>query len=194
MRVSEALIEQSDDWAHSARDIALIPQLGIVCCFISKNASSFLKTYLSCLGAGKPLTRPRRNPHMPSNTGFQGAEQLGHQKMSDILLDPSVPKIILGRHPVSRLRSAFVSRVRTWQREIYDSHNRTDWGPLRQRIVGHLQKRHSAEPLEALATPVHWGDLVDYVCHTPSGQLDRHLLLHDAAAASANHFKKTALS
>lgn len=113
---------------------------------------------------------------MPANTGFKGVEELGHSKMSDLLEDSSIPKVILGRHPVSRLESAFRSRVRTWQRETWDSHNRDDWIRLRQQVSGRKFGRHAAEPLEGIATELEWNDLVDFVSNTLSGDLDRHLV------------------
>jgi hypothetical protein len=176
MLLTEHLIERSALTPFAVRDIAFIPPLGIVSCFVSKNASSFLKTYLSCLAQNRPFSPPKKNPHMPGNTGFQGVEQLGHKKMSLILEDPSVPKIILGRHPVSRLRSAFISRVATWKEESYDSANRSEWVLLRQQIYGFVSGRHAAGPIEAQSREITWDDLVNYVSATPSAELDRHLI------------------
>jgi len=185
LRITEILLERHEGFAFPLRDISFIPGLGIICCFVSKNASSFLKTYLSCLASGKPYSKPQRNPHMPANTGFQGVEELGHSRMSDMLEDGSIPKVILGRHPISRLESAFRSRVKTWQRETWDSHDRADWIRLRQQIAGRAFGRHGAEPLEGMATGLDWNDLVEYVSHTLSGDLDRHLVPQTYFAATS---------
>lgn len=122
---------------------------------------------------------------MPANTGFQGVEELGHSRMSDMLEDGSIPKVILGRHPISRLESAFRSRVKTWQRETWDSHDRADWIRLRQQIAGRAFGRHAAEPLEGIATGLDWNDLVEYLSHTLSGDLDRHLVPQTYFAATS---------
>ena len=160
----------------SVRDISFVPELGIIVSFISKNASSYLKTYISCLARNKPFSHPKTNPHTPANTGFQSAEQLGHNEMSRLLTDPSIPKVVVGRHPVSRLLSAFSSRVSTWHREVYDSYNRAEWFTLRQTILGTATASHAVPAMAAISQEISWSDLVDHVLTTPAGQLDRHLV------------------
>lgn len=176
MLLTEKLLERSALTPFVVRDISYIPKLGIVSCFISKNASSFLKTYLYCLSRDSEFSAPQKNPHMPQNTGFKGVEQIGHHRMSAILNDPSVPKIILGRHPVTRLVSAFTSRIMTWQREHYDSDRREQWIVLKQQILGSVRGEHASHQVEALSREVTWSDLVNYVCSTPSVDLNRHLV------------------
>ena len=174
--LSETLGERHALAPFAVRDISYIPELKIVMSFVSKNASSFLKTYLSCLARNKPFTVPNKNPHMPANTGFLSVEQLGHKKMSDLLTDSSVPKVLVGREPISRLLSAFASRVVTWQRERYDSHNRSEWITLRQMVLGTSARAHAVNPMTAIKEEITWSQLVDYVMETPAGELDRHLM------------------
>ena len=176
MLLTQMLMERSYPVSFSVRDIAYIPQLGLVSAFVSKNASSFLKTYLSCWARGSDFLSPKKNPHMPYNTGFQGVEQLGHQRMSELLRDRSVPKTVVGRHPVERLVSAYLTRIRTWQRETYDSHNRSDWVTVRQAVAGKKQGAHSLSALAAIGADISFDDLVGYVAQTPSPLLDRHLV------------------
>lgn len=158
------------------RDLVLVPALGLVVCFISKNASTFLKTYIASLARGTPLRRPDRNPHLLLHTGFKGIEELGPRRFSEILSDTSIPKVTVGREPVRRLVSAYRTRVRTWQRERYDSGERAEWVELRQAVLGTAHGRHAARPIEALSTEIGWRTLVDHVAGTPSGLLDRHLV------------------
>ncbi|NDC89705.1 MAG: hypothetical protein EB075_13075, partial [Bacteroidetes bacterium] len=154
MLLTEHLVERTALAPFSARDISYIPRLNIVFAFISKNASSFLKAYLANLHRGRKFSQPTRNPHMPGNNGFQGVEQLGHRRMSEILNDPSVPKVVVGRHPVNRLVSAYLTRVVTWQRESYDSWNRSEWFVLRQLVAGLNHFSHAAPTINALQSDI----------------------------------------
>jgi hypothetical protein len=104
--------------------------------------------------------------------------------MSEILVDPSVPKVVVGRNPISRLKSAYFSRVATWQKESYDSWNRSEWFVLRQLVDGPRHDSHASPTLNALTSDISWHDLLDYVCTTPSLDLDRHLVPQTHFAAT----------
>ncbi len=157
-------------------DLVYIPQFHLVFAFISKNASSLMKTYFTSLANGMAVRPPARNPHVRTNTGFLSEHELGATKMAELLADPSIPKIVLGRDPVSRLVSAWNSRVHTWTLQPYQSPQELrDWVRIRQEIAGHSQDQHAAPARASLIEKIPFATLVDYVAATPSSLLDRHL-------------------
>lgn len=156
-------------------DICFIPKLGIVFAFISKNASSLLKTYLAAAARGAPTNYPSKNPHVHSNTGFLGVHQIGEAEMNRVLTDPGIPNVVVGRNPMDRLVSGWRSRIQTWHLERYQ--NTTEfagWTEARQRILGHALGSHAAPVHLALSEEIPLEMLVDYVQATPSSLLDRH--------------------
>jgi len=157
------------------KDISFVPHLGIVFAFISKNASSLLKTYLSTALWDSSSGLPRKNPHELKNTGFLSVDDLGLPVMNEILTDASTPRVVLGRNPVDRLLSGWRSRVHTWHLESYQSARElTDWLEIRQRILGQSYGCHAAPARDALTSEIPISMLVEYVEDTPSSLLDRH--------------------
>ncbi len=184
--ISDRLMARYPFSTQQARDLVFVPRLGVVVCFISKNASSFLKAYIAALSRGSSFQRPTRNPHVLLNTGFMGIEALGPRRFSEILSDDAVPKVVVGREPIERLMSAFVTRVQRWHREQYDSQVRHEWVELRQAVLGTIRGQHASRPVDALASDVGWEALVQYVTSTPSGLMDRHLVPQTDYAATAD--------
>lgn len=174
--VAHRLMDRYPFSMQAGRDLVYVPRLDVIVCFISKNASSFLKTYVASLARGVRFRLPTRNPHLPLNMGFKGIEELGASRLSEILADPSIPRVTVGRDPMERLVSAFRTRVLTWQRERYDGRSRDEWITLRQSILGGRHGRHAVRPVDALTGDIAWEDLVHHVTTTPSGLLDRHLV------------------
>lgn len=160
---------------HFIGDICFIPEWRIVFAFISKNASSLLKTYLSPPAGGVSTDNWTRNPHVHSGTGFMGVHQLGVPEMNRILTDVTIPKVVVGRNPADRLISGWRSRVQTWHLERYqNTRELVDWTEVRQKILGHAVGSHAAPVHLALSEEIPLEMLVDYVEATPSSQLDRH--------------------
>ena len=182
--LTERLASRNFGPSYELRDIFFVPRLEIVFCAISKAASTFMKTYLYSLSVRKPFKKLSKNVHLPSVTGFQGAEQLGHEEMSSILLDTSIPKIILGRDPVDRLVSAYRNRVSRRKQEHFSRNNYIEWIALVQQIGGGAVGSHAMSELAALMRGVTWNELVQYVCETPSFELDRHLVPQTFFAAT----------
>lgn len=157
-------------------DFAYFQNLNVVVCFVSKNASSFLKHYLSCLEQGKKFTAPSKNPHVPANNAFLTADSIGTERMSSLLVDAKVAKVVVGREPLSRLESAFKSRVKVHYQEPFDANKYEDWITLRQQIIGWKFGAHACQPIEAISQAISLEDLVGYVNRTPSWELDRHYI------------------
>lgn len=160
------------------QDLLFSRELGIVFLFISKNASSSLKALLQGHHIGDSRSRTfSRNPHAVTNKFLQGVHALGHPAMSKLLEDSTVPKAVVGRHPIPRLLSAFNSRLVTWNSESYNSKlwDRQAWVKLRQEIVGSLNGQHSSTPVAAANFSLTLDHVVEYLATTPSGNLDRHL-------------------
>jgi hypothetical protein len=175
--ITEELLSRSSRQNSLIHDLVFVPNLEIVFCFISKNASSFLKHFIFLAAKGILYKQPRENPHLLHQSFFRGIDSLGHAGMSRLIESPSIPKVILGRDPWFRLQSAYFSRVVRWQEESYDPvDDRRDWFALRQEILGYRDGCHGTEPLSAAAAGVGFEALVDYVSATPSGMLDRHLI------------------
>ena len=164
-------LSESEPW-----DFVWIPELELVFCFISKNASSFLKSYLSNLSKNQAWSYPARNPHMLKNSGFVAPSEIGNERFADLLQSPSVLKAVVGRDPIERLVSAYHSRVETWNRESYDPPWNSNWLRIRQRVLGQKLAAHASPWESALTEEIKWPDLVEYVLATPSGALDRHLV------------------
>ena len=157
-------------------DISYIPEFDIVFAFVSKNASSLLKSLLATGGGFSGSGRRGRNPHFRAHTGFLGVDDVGVDQMDAWITDPNVPKVVVGRDPVARLVSSWRSRVDTWALAPYQNQRELqDWLELRQRILGHSQGAHASSPEEALTSDITFQMLVDYVGQTPSWLLDRHL-------------------
>jgi len=158
-------------------DISYIPEFDIVFAFVSKNASSLLKSLLATGGGFSGSGRRGRNPHFRAHTGFLGVDDVGVDQMDAWITDPNVPKVVVGRDPVARLVSSWRSRVDTWALAPYQKERELqDWLELRQRILGHHQGSHACPPPEALTAGISFQMLVDYVEQTPSWFLDRHLV------------------
>jgi hypothetical protein len=157
-----------------SRDLVYVPELSLVFCFISKNASSFLKAYIASLARGVNFDWAKRNPHVLKNSGFLSLCDLSETEASEILMSSDVARVVVGRDPVSRFRSAYLTRVVTFQREAYDSHNRSSWLRLRQRILAHRYNAHAVPDELAMIEDISIDDVADYVSRTPSGLLDQH--------------------
>jgi hypothetical protein len=170
------LQEQSSDNDSLKRDLVYIKELNLVFCFISKNASSFLKAYIAQLARGSRFDWRKKNPHMPANTGFEPLLQMSEDRAEAILMSKEIPKVVVGREPLKRLKSAYLTRVITQQREPYDSHQRTDWLKLRQAILGRAANLHEATLEFAITQDISPRHLADFVLTTPDGALDRHLV------------------
>jgi len=167
--------------AHDSRefvnDICYVPGFGIIFAFVSKNASSLLKSLLATEGNLAGSGRRLKNPHFRANTGFLGVDDVGVDQMDAWITDPTVPKVVVGRDPVARLVSAWRSRVDTWALAPYQTERELqDWLELRQRILGHSQGAHASSTEEALTSDITFQMLVDYVEQMPSWLLDRHLV------------------
>ena len=175
--ITEELLRRSSRQNSLIHDLVYVPNLEVVFCFISKNASSFLKHLIFLAARGIRYRQPRENPHLLHRSFFRGIDSLGHAGMSRLIESPSIPNVILGRDPWLRLQSAYFSRVVTWQEENYDVvDDRRDWLALRQEILGYQEGCHGTEPLSAAAARISFEALVDYVSATPAGMLDRHLV------------------
>lgn len=159
-----------------AGDICFIPHLRIVFSFISKNASTSLKTMLSQRLGPKGGYDLALNPHMAANSGFQNLNNIGAAAMDRFLLDPKVPKVTVVREPFDRLRSAYFSRVRRWAKNDFEG---TGFHARRMALVspmaGSVGGMHSVSIFHAGRFRPTFDELVDYVCKTPTGMLDRHL-------------------
>lgn len=184
MYLTEYLQERSRTRHDFFRDILYVPEIGLVSTFVSKNASSFLKTYLSCLARGKAFSPPMKNPHMPDNMGFKGLEHLGHKRMSELLEDPGVIKTVVGRHPIDRLISAWKTRVDSFHAETYDLGIPFDWLLVRQAVLGSRENRWAVSTTEGLRNSIDWDSLFKHVLATPSALLDRHLIPQTYFAAT----------
>lgn len=166
-------------------DISFVPRLNVIFAFISKNASSLLKSMLAEEGSLVRVGSRPRNPHVRVNSGFLGVDDIGASAMDALLLDPGIPKVVVGRDPLARLLSAWRSRVDTWQLASYQSEGELQqWLELRQLVLGHAQGGHAAPPQEALTREIPFSMLVDYVSDTPSWLLDRHLAPQTFLAAT----------
>ena len=176
MRVIEQVSEDLYEGSVYAGDISYIPHLNIVFSFISKNASTSLKTMLSRRLGPEAGYKLSPDPHMASHTGFQNIHTLGPVAMEELLLDSSVPKVTLVREPFERLQSAYFSRVHLWQHNEFRGDNSGRQGvKLLGPIAGSLLGMHSGSIRDAAQASLTFEELVDYVCETPTGRLDRHL-------------------
>lgn len=176
MRVIEQVAEGLLDGEIYAGDITYIPHLNVVFSFISKNASTSLKTMLSeRLG---PLVGYNLdpNPHWVVQSGFQNLHNIGAERMEQLLFDTAVPKIAVVREPFERLKSAYSSRIRRWQENDFkESGTQTQRLPLVGPIAGTSMGMHSVPIRKAGRFDPSFDDLVQYVCKTPTALLDRHL-------------------
>ena len=125
---------------------------------------------------------------MPQNSGGLTADSLGFERMSAILTDSSVPKIVVGREPISRLRSAYKSRVKVHTQDPLFAHHHADWIALRQQILGWKMGAHAVSPDLAISEEITFQDLAQYVASTPSWELDRHYIPQTYFAA-VDHIK-----
>jgi len=170
------IVGRSHGSREFANNICYIPGFGVLFAFISKNASSLLKSLLTTEGNLSGTGRRRRNPHIRANTGFLGIDDVGMDQMDAWITDPNVPKVVVGRDPVARLVSSYRSRVNTWALAPYQNERELQhWLELRQRVLGHSQGAHASSPEEALTSDITFQMLVDYAAQTPSWLLDRHL-------------------
>lgn len=176
MKNIQQLVNESNiDNDALTRDLVFIPELDVIFCFISKNASSFLKSYVrELVNPDAPLDN-HQNPHVLENSGFISLLNIDEQRAKALIQDPSIPKVVVGRHPISRFMSAYQSRVLTHQRERYDSHSRESWLKLRQKILGVRYSSHAVPAHLAISEEIALGEVVEYVASTSSGELDQHL-------------------
>ncbi len=184
--IQRILRENSTDNGSIGRDLVYIPELHVVFCFISKNASSFLKTYLIALAKGVTMPSKGRNPHVLANSGFASLLQMDAEAAQALLADNSVPKVVVGRDPMKRFESAYLSRVLTQQRETYDSHSRDSWVRLRQKVSGDRHQSHAAPAELAISDDITINEVAKYVDRTASGQLDQHFVPQTYFASTEN--------
>jgi len=168
-------------------DIQYIPKLNLVFAFISKNASTYLKAFMFCW-AHDINFRVDVNMHNRRHSGFLGVDDLGEASMLRLLEDDGIPKVVVGRNPEERLRSAWRSRVDSWTTRRQEDEPRHDevheWIRIRQEVLGSDSDGHCAPALRALQEDITFGALVDYVAETPSSLLDRHFVPQTFQCAS----------
>jgi len=171
----QSILNRSVGAKEFVNDISYIPRLELVFAFISKNASSTLKTYLANIDPRNPTIRGNRNPHFRVNTGFLGVDDIGTDVMERLILDQETPKVVVGRHPTDRLVSAYLSRVNTWLLAPYSPESETNtWLGLRQEILGFTKGAHAVSAHTALTSEITFPMFVDYLVGTPDALLDRH--------------------
>lgn len=176
--ILDAIRQNNPSYPGVIHDFVYVENLNLVVCFVSKNASSFLKHYLRGLARGETsLAPPKRNPHILEVTGFKSAAELGETRFNKLLEDDAIPKMIVGRNPYARLESAYFTRVNRFLRESYNSQDMDKgWIRLRQQVLGFAKNSHASSLSEALRQDIKYEDLVNFVDATANHLLDRHLV------------------
>lgn len=178
MLITEELVGRCRFHSSILNDLIYLPRMDTCVLFISKNASTWLKTYFAGIESGRRLKMQNRDPHSPGISAFQTITSLGHQRMSEIMSSDNSLKIVVGRNPVHRAVSAFNSRVHTWQPDgkIRARSARFEWTLLRQQIVGNPNGQHASPIFDALGQTIQFDQFLDYIEIAPNGELDRHLV------------------
>ena len=176
MNLMELIVDRNRGHPRVQDDFLFSPELNLAGCFISKNASSLLKHSLFLTSKNLEPSDPVRNPHIVANSGLQSADIIGFEEMSRVLESGSVPKFILGRHPVSRFVSAYNSRVKKFHRESYDNEESDYLFRLRQRVIGAAEGGHASPFWKAMSEVPSLDDFAAYVLQTPDAELDRHVV------------------